>query len=126
MGPGSMGLRFQTDFLRQLGGISTKYLSYAHIVMVLEGDINKMAVGLLTSKKISPHIVKICGSICGSRSNFLSEKRAYIHTYVTYICRYTSHPLQTAMYVLHPVLEISRQPPQSPPPPVPQDTHTYS
>ena len=92
MGPGSMGLRFQTDFLRQLGGISTKYLSYAHIVMVLEGDINEMAVGLLTSKKILPHIVKICGSICGSRSKFLSQKHAYICMYIMYIHRYTPHP----------------------------------
>ena len=37
-----------------------------------------------------------------------------VHTYVTYVCTYTPNPLQTAIYVLEPVLEISRYPPMPP------------
>ena len=53
MGPGPMGLGFQTEFLREWLRISTKYFSYAHIVVVLEGDINEKALGLAISKKKS-------------------------------------------------------------------------
>ena len=53
VGPRPMGLRFETDFLRQWSQISTKYLSCAQSMMVLEGDINEKAVGLAISKKNS-------------------------------------------------------------------------
>ena len=37
-----------------------------------------------------------------------------VHMYITYVCTYTPHPLQTAIYVLEPVLEISRYPLNAP------------
>ena len=52
---------FQIQFLSKWSQIFTKYFSYQQIMVVFEGDISKIIVGLgITEIKSDPHIVKIC------------------------------------------------------------------
>ena len=54
-------LNFQIQFLSKWSRIFTTYFSYQQIMVVFEGDISKIIVGLgITEIKSDPHIVKIC------------------------------------------------------------------